>query len=124
MISPPHKTKFDTAYEPDPNAPGDYSVATRNVSLREAFAWVPNSRCCNLNLAPEEIAKEVTKHGCLTEPLCEPFADGVTGFDGNLTLRELIISLYIYKSLATYKNYACKFKRAIRAINTVKNYLF
>ena len=83
MVAPPQKTKYDTAYEPDPNAPGDYSVATRNVSLREAFAWVPDSRCCNLNLAPEQVAMEVTKHGCLTEPLCEAFADGITGFDGN-----------------------------------------
>ncbi|XP_062576148.1 putative beta-hexosaminidase [Saccostrea cucullata] len=84
LVSPPHKTKFDTAYEPDPNAPGDYSVATRNVSLREAFAWVPNSRCCNLNLAPEQVANEVTKHGCLASTLCDPFADGITSFDGTM----------------------------------------
>lgn len=89
-MSPPHKTKFDTAYEPDPNAPGDYSVATRNVSLREAFSWAPNSRCCNLNLAPEQIANEVTKHGCLTDPLCEPFSEGISGFDGKHLYNQVI----------------------------------
>lgn len=108
-------------YEFDFNVFGDYSVVIRNVSLWEVFVWVFNSRCCNFNLVLEEIVKEVIKYGCLIEFLCEFFVDGVIGFDGNLMLREFIISLYIYKFLVIYKNYVCKFKRVI---NIVKNYLF